>query len=219
MSCVVSNHIKYCEINGVFIVGDNTTNNRNAVETGFVPVGEITIPERVRGRLIREIGKWSFRTCGKITIVNIYAKIYQIGWDAFHRCTNLVAVNVPKTVRIIEQGGICPATEENADVASEGTLSVTIEGPSSLSYLGHCAIGRKKNVIIQYCSKNVPLTGSNPFDKIESMNIYALGEFTIDTYTTTASDYACVNRLYKSCVCVQKGSRFNALTFIVFIVS
>ena len=195
MGCTTINGIKYCVINNILMTGDNSTNERNAID-GSLP-RKITIKNRIDQELVREVGRNSFTACEIITSVIIEEGIYKINFEAFYKCKNLVSVIVPSSVTFIGQGGICPSDKNSPEEATKGTLHVNIEGPSSLEMLGFCGIGRRETILINYCSNKAPNLQGRAFHKATTVNIYSIKKFSIDSRETTVSEKAC---LRKSCI-------------------
>lgn len=219
MNCWDVQNIKYCLINNVLLTGTNSsTKVANAIPSGKTINGTITIVNKIFGKNVREIGQHSFVACTGITAVNIQANLVQIGFNAFLMCPNIVHINIPKTVELIAQGAICTSSPDTETTAMAGTLNVVIEGFSALKVLGYCGIGRKENIIIQYCSNKAPtFLQHDPFHKASSITIYSLAEFTIDSVTSTISDNACIFRNNKIATTCNKA-RINFDYFIVILI-
>ena len=194
MNCTTVRNIKYCIVKNVLMTGDNTSIEGNAID-GSLP-RKITIKSRIGEQFVREIGQRSFVKCETITHVIIEEGITKINYDAFYLCQNIVSVIVPSTVSFIAQGGICPGLINNEFAASPGTLHVIIEGPSSLEMLGHCGIGKKETVIINYCSDRAPNLQLETFQEVRNVKIYAVKKFSIESHETTVSENACVRKTY-----------------------
>lgn len=198
MGCTAVKGIKYCVVNNVLMAGNNETTEGNAID-GSLPK-KITIINRIGDMFVREIGQKSFSGCTTITHVVIKEGINKINYDAFFKCQNIVSVIVPSTVSFIAQGGICPSLKNNQGSASPGTLSVIIEGPSSMEMIGFCGIGKKETIIINYCSERAPNLQKEPFQEATNVIIYSIKKFSIDSHETTVSEKACIK---KSC-CTRK---------------
>ena len=75
MNYEVGDHVKYyLQNNEYFIVGDNSTKDANGI-TDQSYNGEIVIPEKIKNKKVREIGRYAFRCCASITRVTIFCKI------------------------------------------------------------------------------------------------------------------------------------------------
>lgn len=61
--------------------------------------GDIRIPEGVKN-----IGKYAFSDCHRLTSVTIPSSVTNIGFHAFENCSALTAVTIPSSVTSIESG-------------------------------------------------------------------------------------------------------------------
>jgi hypothetical protein len=62
---------------------------------------ELVIPREVDGVPVVEIGRYAFKASNHLTAITIEEGIITIGDFAFHDCTALVRVNLPKTLAFV----------------------------------------------------------------------------------------------------------------------
>ena len=189
------------------MTGDNTTVFSNAIN-GSLP-RKITIKNRIGDQFVREIGRNSFTACETIVNVIIEEGIYKINYEAFYECKNLVSIKIPSSVNFIGQGGICPCDQNNYMEATQGTLYVNIEGPSSLEMLGYCGIGRRETIFINFCSDKAPSLQHDTFHQATSVTIYSIKQFKIESIETTVSEKACIKK-----TCLTRNA-YNSMRFAI----
>ena len=216
MNCKTIKNVKYCIVNDILMVGDNTSTEGNAIDGSLT--SEITFVDRIGDNFVREIGMKSFTACETLRIVNIKYGILKINFDAFYKCKNIVSFVVPSSVSFIAQGAICICDKLLTSEASPGTLTVAIQGPSSLEYLGRWSIAKKDNIIIYYCSSKAPIINYSTFDKAKSVTIYSIKKFSIDSVETTVNERACFVKSFstKNIHCKRQFSKIlSIMTFMV----
>ena len=114
----VDNVKYYLRNNEFYIVGDNSSTYGNGI-TDQSYEGEIIIPEKIKNKEIREIGRSSFEFCTKITKVTIFAKLTAINDHAFNCCENLKYINIPQTVTFMGSCAISPSGTSNVPLVLE----------------------------------------------------------------------------------------------------
>ena len=111
-------------------------------------IGEIIIPEEIKGIPVTEIGTECFRECKGITSIIIPDSVEAIGKHAFLLCFSLNSVNIPQNITVIESGVFNSCTslksitipnsvtqiESTAFIGCESFISVVI--PDSVKSIG-----------------------------------------------------------------------------------
>jgi hypothetical protein len=111
-------------------------------------IGEIIIPEKIKGIPVTEIGSECFRECKGITSIIIPDSVEAIGKRAFLLCFSLNSVNIPQNITVIESGVFNSCTslksitipnsvtqiESTAFMGCESFISVVI--PDSVKSIG-----------------------------------------------------------------------------------
>ncbi len=64
----------------------------------------VKIPSSILGHEIKRIGSGAFCGDRKIRVIEIEEGIEQIGEEAFHRCSNIVHIILPSTIKSVEEG-------------------------------------------------------------------------------------------------------------------
>ena len=75
--------------------------------------GNVTIPNKIDGKSVTEIGKYAFYGCTDLTSVNIPNTVISIGNNVFYGCTNLTTINIPNSVQSIGEDAFCNTTWYN----------------------------------------------------------------------------------------------------------
>ena len=159
----------FTEENGVFIVGTNKSTNGNGIsEISFS--GSLTIPEFFNGHKIEEIGQYAFHSCVNLVEVEIQAKISSINYRAFYNCRSLLRINIPPSVKFI---GNQAFSMYNSAVTNSGTLNITFEGESQLSFAGGYNFRRRDTIIIYFCGLGPIIYGVDNFLNVNTLIIYS----------------------------------------------
>ena len=159
----------FTEENGVFIVGTNGTENGNGIsEISFS--GSLTIPEFFNGHKIEEIGQYAFHSCINLVEIEIQAEISSINYAAFYNCRSLLRINIPPSVKFI---GNQAFSMYNSAVTNSGTLNITFEGESQLSFAGGYNFRRRESIIIYFCGLGPIIYGENNFLNVNTLIIYS----------------------------------------------
>ena len=224
MSYETFDHVKYyLQNNEFYIVGDNGTTDANGI-TDSAYEGEIIIPEKVKNKEIREIGRQAFRSCKKITKVTIFAKLTAINHNAFDYCENLKYINVPQTVTFL--GYYALSTESNSNVPF---VVEFCKGRTKNIYIDRGAIAYTSYIYIIYPSKIEPFyANSEQSNDVTSVTICAQSSFNFCGYQMTTTDMSkCpipIFEAYKSaaaagcsCKCTCKRIRRNNIPLISLI--
>ena len=111
----------------------------------------ITIPAKIQGYPVKEIGNNAFKADQDITSVNISASVISIGESAFENCQFLTSVNIPASVTSIGRNAFLSCRRLATVNFSEGLVEIgyqafakcgalkTIKLPNSLKKLGEGA--------------------------------------------------------------------------------
>ena len=93
-------------MNGKYVLGDNSSNIKNALESGNTCPETIFVPKYVYGHKIEEIGAYPFDSCTNTKVLNVKARITQINYNAFRQATSLEKVYLPNTLKYIFDNAI-----------------------------------------------------------------------------------------------------------------
>jgi len=183
--CTNYRDVVYCSIgSGKLIVGDNSTVDNNGAFNNKM-FTKLTIPERVNGQRIVEIGKYAFRLQEQLVSVTINAKITQIGFHTFFRCESLSSINIPSSVEFIGSAGI--SCVDASYLTVDGTLNIFIDYPSKLQTIGRNSFERKKNVILYFGGTSSPSSiDTKMFHGVSNVTIFTPEQITFGTYETTS---------------------------------
>ena len=171
------------QINGKWIIGDNTTSSMNGLSDLSTLGPILNIPSIIDGHNIEEIGLRAFFKCTKIEEINIENGIKQINERSFSYCTNLKSIVIPPSVEFIGYCGIHCYNETAQSIygansrkaTAQGTLVVTFLSGSKIAFIGNSGISRKENIIIYFMGKQNPLNNGDPVKKLllSSVKVYA----------------------------------------------
>ena len=209
--CITYNHVKYCRIeSGRLIVGNNSTTNGNAIESGF-NLTSLEIPEAIDNEQIEEIGQRSFTAAKDLVSVNIKARITQINFDAFYCCMRLSYINIPSSTQFIGQGVLSLKNYSTQTTTSNGTVRIIFEYPASVKYIGMYGIERKENMIVYYFGKNKPTFAGGTFTGVTNKTVFALKKMDFNGVKTTLYG---IDRI--TCKC-QRSSEYTKLAMIILL--
>ena len=172
--------LKFFKINGITMVGDNTTTNGNGISDSSFS-GSITIPEYFNSDKVLEIGNSAFRGCTNLKDVKILAKLVSINTFALLDCHSLELINIPPSVVFIGYAGLCM---KNSGSAS-GNLIVSFEGESQLSVAGGLFLARKHTIILYFCGYGPLIIGTNFLNGVSSFTAYSSTLTSFNGRTTT----------------------------------
>ena len=114
----------------------------------------VTIPEKVNGKPVLEIGCQAFSKLLKLETVEILAKITQINQFAFYGCCSLININIPSSVTFIGYAAISAIKSD--DDPSDGILTIKFEPNATITRIEQFAIEKKLHIIIYYCGYHKP---------------------------------------------------------------
>ena len=150
--------------------------------------GDVTIPSKLGGNPVTQIGRNAFSRCTSLTAVNIPNSVTSIGSNAFNGCTNLTTVIIPESV--ISIGSF--AFEDCI-----GLTSITI--PKSVTNIGSFAFedcdGIKRvdiNDLAAWCSIDFDNHSANPLDYAHALylNGKIVTKLSIPVGSTSIGSYA-----------------------------
>ena len=220
--CEVFDNILYCLINGRICVGKDVREEQNAIFNKNEIKEDLVIPTFVGSRKINYIGEWAFRSCVNIKRVNIEARIDTIKYCAFEYCTSLVSINIPSSVKIIENDAIRGTRKDNA-YGTPGILNVTFDKGSKIKSIGSQSLRGKQDINIFFCDhkeiKKVMCT-DNLFLELDNPHIYS--QYSFCGIKPEGKPFGCYNREAKCSCRPRQNTRIvicNFIFTIVFILS
>ena len=188
VECLIYGSLRYCTVNGVFMVGDNTSTPRNGLfEPNNCP-NLLVIPFSVQGKKVEQIGSLSFYECHQINIIIIEAMITVIHHAAFERSFNLQRVYLPNTLEIIYGWGFQMYNGSSVS-ASHGSVDFIFEPNSKLRYIGDHAMSYKEHVNIFICDYMNPSFNGNPFASVVNVTFFSPKSFHIYGRNTITENY------------------------------
>ena len=155
------------EIGGVIVVGDNESTSCNGISDSSI-AGPITIPKFHEGKKVLEIGQYAFYSCINLREIIIEADLVSINQRAFVYCRSLEQINIPPTVTFIGER----AFRMHSSTNHPGTLTITFEGISQLSFVGNQNPSNKHTVIIYFCGFG-PIQSGTSFGGVTFFTIYS----------------------------------------------
>lgn len=134
----------YQVVNGVTWYYDTTSKasvtNAIIVKGGNVYTGNLTVPQKLGGFTVTQIGSSAFQDCIGLTDVTLPNTLTSIGSYAFEGCTSLTKISVPNTVTSISSYAF-----RNCPKLTSVTLSTALTSISSSLFSG-CAVLTSVNV-------------------------------------------------------------------------
>ncbi|MBE7043697.1 MAG: hypothetical protein E7399_09470 [Ruminococcaceae bacterium] len=88
---------------------------------------EVTIPEKINGKLVVEIAGQAFAECTSLETVTIPKSVTKIGDFAFYGCTSLQSVTIPNGVEQIGRAAFCECSALES-IKIPDSVSVIMEG-------------------------------------------------------------------------------------------
>lgn len=124
----------YQVVNGVTWYYDTTTTwesggyvtNAIVVKGGNVYTGNLTVPQKLGGFTVTQIGSYAFQDCIGLTGVTLPNTLTSIGYEAFYGCTALTRIVLPNTVTYMDSDVF-----RNCSSLTSVTLSTAL---TSISY-------------------------------------------------------------------------------------
>ena len=170
------------EIDGRYIIGDNTTIPRNGVNNWDNSVF-LVIPSIIDEKPIEEIGSHAFYGLVSIEEVVIKEGIKQLNQYCFSRCENLKKITIPSSVEFLGGASIhaynytlalINSSYKSKLYTTKGELKVIFLPESNLKYMDQACISRKENIIVYYWGYSEPNHHQDPFSKSYSkVKIYS----------------------------------------------
>ena len=178
--CVTNEEFKYCTINGVFLLGDDTGNSGNALREGFECPQTVYIPRKVQGKEVKEIGQYALSFCTNIRRIIVDARITTIRNFGFGALASLEYVKLPNTLEHIGIQGVHFWNKSLGDlVTNPGTGIVVFEPNSKLKRIDSHGISYKENLIIVTCDSLKPSIDQDAFVFCKTVTIYSPFPFTL----------------------------------------
>ena len=100
--CVEYEEFRYCTVDGVFMLGNNTEVHRNGLIKYNVYPSTVLIPRIVDNKAVYEIGSYALFECTEIKRIIIEARITRIGSHAICSMKSLEYIRLPNTLEILE---------------------------------------------------------------------------------------------------------------------
>ena len=219
MSEIVENGLVYSLHKGIWIVGTNGTESRNAIAGNVTAPSIIVIPKKVKGHLIKEIGITAFSECKEIVTVNIFAQLTQINHHAFSRCSSLSFINIPSTLNYLCEYALYSGIDN--DIPSNNSLTVIFEPGANVIEIGHTNFQFIHSIFIYYCGSNSPLYNETIFRKVDEITIYTPEPTQIFGIPSVKDDYVCSNYTIKSnlreCQTIVSRKRIFLSALFIFV--
>ena len=212
MSCEEKNGIKYCTVNGTFMVGTNVTGYWcNAASRDLS--GNIEIPEKIGEKYIEAVGAAAFARCSKITHVLIKAKIKILYERAFADCCSLTYINIPSTVEEIRKGAIHSynhtAYELSKSIIATGFLVVFFEPNSNIKLINSNNFNYKFSIAIHFSEPVYPKIDKSIFNNCAHPIVTCPKYFTFNGVRSNT----------RSCTKCRKATQsFSMISSLLFIV-
>ena len=179
--CYDYNDFKYCNVNNIFMLGDNSTNIHNALVSGKSEPDVVTIPRTVNGIAVQQIGRMALFKCHYIKKIIIEARITLINQNGFAEMKSLTFISLPNTLEYIYEWGIHLYNPEYPDgTPNPGSATIIFEPGSKLKHIGNHGISYKDTINIYICEPVNPLINKNGIVFINNLNIYSLHDFIIN---------------------------------------
>ena len=136
--------------------------------------GNVTIPSKLGGYSVTNIGDYAFGWCESLTSITIPASVTSIGDSAFSYCTSLTSITIPDSVTSIG---------EYAFNHCESLTSITL--PDSVTSIGYQTFYNCSSLTSITIPDSVTTIGSYAFG-----NCTSLKSITIPDSVTSIGDYA-----------------------------
>ena len=89
---------------------------------------ELTLPAKYNGKSVTSIGDYAFRSCTRLTSIEIPSSVTSIGDYAFYGCTGLTSITIPNSITSVGDGAF-----------EQCTNLTNIEIPNSVTSIGSSA--------------------------------------------------------------------------------
>ena len=180
----MSDYLGIYTVNGIKIIGDNTTTG-SGIKSGATVPSKIVIPFDDGEDPILEIGGMAFQGLAEIREVVILAKINVINQYAFYRCENLAKINIPSSVYLLATSAL-DLKNKTIESIGKGKTEIFFEQHSRISVFENAAISNKEIIFIYICDVvNITLTGSYIFGGASRYKVYSYNKFNFAGFQTT----------------------------------
>ena len=215
--CDVDNGIKYCLVNGEYIVGTGNNNFNNA-DSGINSF-RLIIPRKVNGHKVEAIGKYAFAQNRKIIEAIIYARVSYIDDWAFCRCINLATINIPSSCTRLGYVAL-DQYDEQLKRYSKGSITIFFEKNSKIKTFDEKAIGFKDVINIYFCEKvSISFTSSIQFENSPNLNIYSPQSFSLKGHQSKTTNFCySLPTLFLKETKYEKLFPFHLIQHLIFII-
>ncbi|MBR4603960.1 MAG: leucine-rich repeat domain-containing protein, partial [Kiritimatiellae bacterium] len=174
--------------------------DRSPLALARTTAGAVSIPSRLGGRPVTEIGERAFYNCARITAVTIPDTVDEIGEEAFSGCAALASVSLPTSLREIDDRAfaLCRSLKGTLEIpegvrdvgfgAFMGTGLDTLVFPSTLLELGAQQTASGTPLTAVYFKGNAPkLDDEFPPSRADENSPYYGSLASLVTYVKTGT--------------------------------
>ena len=182
IDCYFYDQFKYCNVNGVFMLGNGTDYPHNALDNNITGPQTLIVPRSVHGMAVQEIGHRALFQCLNIKKIIIEARITVIRNEGISQMKSLEYISLPNTLTRIEDWGIHFYDPELPNYTpNNGSATIVFEPNSRLSYVGNHGISYKETLNIYFCDPVYPVLDPATFFRVTHLHIYSMFQFSLNT--------------------------------------
>ena len=218
MNCIPWHELKFCEVNGVYIVGDNSTASKNGLADSSKEPEILIIPPSIEKNEIKEIGNYSFDHCTSIREVIIEAPIVQVNHHAFFGCCNIEKIYVPNTCKYLLLAAFDLYNETSKSDMSIGTVKIFFAANSKISLIASHGISYRENVIIYTCEAIKPIIENEAFKSVSSIQIVSPVSFRLSGIRSHTKNYFSQCNALNVCTRIKSNHSPSHLSMIIVLI-
>ena len=178
----MSDILAFSDQNGERIIGDMSTTPQNGFKKDAIKPSKLEIPYSIGSIPIKAIGQYAFYQCFDIKECIIKAKIHTLHVAAFSGCKNLMNINIPSSVQLIENSALDGRIDS---YYPPGPINIVFESHSRLKQIDNAGFSNH-NIMNVFINDIIsPICSTYIFGGVKSLQIFSTYSFKMCDYQTT----------------------------------
>ena len=215
--CVEYEEFRYCTVDGVFMLGNNSEFYRNGLINENIYPSTVLIPRTIHNKAVYEIGSYALYRCVNIKRIIIEARITRIGSNAICSMKSLEYVRLPNTLEILENFSLHFWDLVENFHPGPGIATVIFEPNSKLKQISYHTLSYKDTLYIHTCEPIRAQIDYLAFGYVKTMKIFSPVHFSVDGHRSIQSNYT--DCCPKITIRIRKHISTHTISFIFIILS